>query len=405
MKKQTIIAIVIAVILVLAIIIGVVVGNNQKSKGESSTIETASQMKAMFKSIYNKLGDELPDLETAKIDVSDALTVKDYTGLQSNENVETLVVSEPTMSSQAYSAVAVKVKAGANVEKMKQEMLDNIDMAKWICVSASNLYITNSGNTIFMVMSDEDWAKPVYEAFKEYVKNYDPEDKQVKLKIEHIERVSQLAKQMAEKLKLDEEDIKLAELIGLLHDIARFEQYTKYHTFKDAESIDHGDLGAEILKKDIKKYIETDEYDELIQLAVKSHNKYKIQEGLTQKQEMFAKIIRDADKLDILYESTCMFWKGRENLVEESKITPEIIEEFKRNEPVDIRYRKTPVDEIVSVVAFIFDINYGTSFEILKRENYINKIIDRYNMIDKNTKEQLEYIKNIASEYIEQKIK
>ena len=143
----------------------------------------------------------------------------------------------------------------------------------------------------------------------------------------------------------------------------------------------------------------------MIQLAVKNHNKYKIQEGLTQTQEMFAKIIRDADKLDILYESTCMFWKGRENLVEESKITPEIIEEFKRNEPVDIRYRKTPVDEIVSVVAFIFDINYETSFEILKRENYINKIIDRYNMIDKNTKEQLEYIKNIASEYIEQKIK
>ena len=170
MKKQTIIAIVIAVIVVLAITIGVVVGNSKKTKGESSTIETASQMKAMFKSIYNKLGDELPDLETAKIDVSDAVAVKDYTGLQSNENVETLVVSEPSMSSQAYSAVAVKVKAGANVEKMKQEMLDNIDMAKWICVSASNLYITNSGNTIFMVMSDEDWAKPVYESFKSFAK-------------------------------------------------------------------------------------------------------------------------------------------------------------------------------------------------------------------------------------------
>ena len=170
MKKQTIIAIVIAVIVVLAIIVGVVVWNNQKSN-EGTTIETASQMKEMFKSIYNKLGDELPDLETQKIDVSDASMVKAYTGLQSNENVETIVVSEPSMSSQAYSAVAVKVKAGANVENMKQEMLDNIDMAKWICVSASNLYITNSGNTIFMVMSDEDWAKPVYEAFKEYVNN------------------------------------------------------------------------------------------------------------------------------------------------------------------------------------------------------------------------------------------
>lgn len=170
MKKQTIIAIVIAVIAVLAIITGIVIWNNQKSNG-GTTIETASQMKEMFKSIYNKLGDELPDLETQKIDVSDASMVKAYTGLQSNENVETIVVSEPSMSSQAFSAVAVKVKTGANVENMKQEMLDNIDMAKWICVSASNLYITNSGNTIFMVMSDEDWAKPVYDAFKEYVNN------------------------------------------------------------------------------------------------------------------------------------------------------------------------------------------------------------------------------------------
>ena len=170
MKKQTIIAIVIAVIVVLAIIVGVVVWNNQKSN-EGTTIETASQMKEMFKSIYNKLGDELPNLETQKIDVSDASMVKAYTGLQSNENVETIVVSEPSMSAQAYSAVAVKVKAGANIENMKQEMLDNIDMAKWICVSASNLYITNSGNTIFMVMSDEVWAKPVYEAFNEYVNN------------------------------------------------------------------------------------------------------------------------------------------------------------------------------------------------------------------------------------------
>lgn len=175
--------------------------------------------------------------------------------------------------------------------------------------------------------------------FIKYTEKYDLSDVNIKRKQEHSIRVMRISKRIAEGMKLTQEEIDIATLIGLLHDIARFEQYTKYHTFKDAESIDHGDLGAEILKKDIKKYIETDEYDELIQLAVKNHNKYKIQEGLTQKQEMFAKIIRDADKLDILYESTCMFWKGRENLVEESKITPEIIEEFKRNESVDNKYR------------------------------------------------------------------
>ena len=236
--------------------------------------------------------------------------------------------------------------------------------------------------------------------FIKYTEKYDLSDVNIKRKQEHSIRVMKISKRIAEGMKLTQEEIDIATLIGLLHDIARFEQYTKYHTFKDAESIDHGDLGAEILKKDIKKYIETDEYDELIQLAVKNHNKYKIQEGLTQKQEMFAKIIRDADKLDILYESTCMFWKGRENLVEESKITPEIIEEFKRNESVDIRYRKTPIDEIVSVVAFIFDINYPATFEIIDKDEVVETIFKRFNFKDEETKEKMREIRKELKEYI-----
>ncbi len=172
MKKQTIITLVIiAIVVALVVAIWAAVANGKKTSGEGTKVETVAQIKEMFNSIYTKLKNELPSLETQKVDVSDSTQVKEYTGLKSNENVEAIVVSEPLMSSQAYSAVAVKVKAGANIESMKQEMLDNVDMAKWICVSASNLYITNSGNTIFMVMSDDDWAKPVYEAFKEYVNN------------------------------------------------------------------------------------------------------------------------------------------------------------------------------------------------------------------------------------------
>lgn len=172
MKKQTIITLVIiAIVVALVVAIWAAVANGKKTSGKGTKVETVAQIKEMFNSIYTKLKNELPSLETQKIDVSDSTQVNEYTGLKSNENVEAIVVSEPLMSSQAYSAVAVKVKAGANIESMKQEMLDNVDMAKWICVSASNLYITNSGNTIFMVMSDDDWAKPVYDAFKEYVNN------------------------------------------------------------------------------------------------------------------------------------------------------------------------------------------------------------------------------------------
>ena len=93
--------------------------------------------------------------------MSDNDTVSTYTGSQDNSNIESIVVSEPLISSQAYSLVVMKIKNSADVEKVKQNIYDNVNMSKWICVSASNLYITNSGNTIFMVMSDEDWAKPV----------------------------------------------------------------------------------------------------------------------------------------------------------------------------------------------------------------------------------------------------
>ena len=224
-------------------------------------------------------------------------------------------------------------------------------------------------------------------------------------KQKHSIRVMELSKKIAEGLKLSEEQIELATLIGLLHDIARFEQYKQYHTFKDAESIDHGDLGVEILNKDLHKYIDTDKYDEIIKLAVKNHNKYKIEEGLTQEQELFAKIIRDADKIDIFYEGVVMFWKGNESAVEESTISPEVFEQIQNNIQVKRGTRQTPVDNVLSVLAFIFDINFKTSFEILKQEDYINKMLNRYNMKDEQSKKELEEIRNIANKYVEQKIK
>ena len=171
MKKQTIIAIV--AVLIVAIIIGgvIAVNNNNSVNKDSVKIESAKDMKKMFSTINSNLKEKLPSLETQEIDVSDEMQVQTYTGLKSNENVEALVVSEPMMSSQAYSAVAVKVKSNADIETLKQEMLDNIDTSKWICVSASKDYVTNHDNVIFLVMADEEWAKPVYDEFKKFVNN------------------------------------------------------------------------------------------------------------------------------------------------------------------------------------------------------------------------------------------
>ncbi len=169
MKKKILIVAAIVLAIVAAICTAIVISNNDNNK--SGKLKSVSDVKTMFNSIYEDLGDELPSLETESIDASDENLVTTYTGLKSNKYVAELIVSEPFINAQAYSAVVVIAKDGANIEDMKKEMLDNINMNKWVCVSAGKLYITNSGNVIFLIMSDDDWAKPVYEGFKKYVDN------------------------------------------------------------------------------------------------------------------------------------------------------------------------------------------------------------------------------------------
>lgn len=243
------------------------------------------------------------------------------------------------------------------------------------------------------------------EEFIKYTENYELTNERIKGKQIHSLRVMEISKQIAERLGLPKEEVELATLIGLLHDIARFEQYTRYNTFRDLESIDHGDLGAEILQKDIRRYIETNQYDNIIIKAVKNHNKYRIEEGLTEKEELFAKIVRDADKIDIFYESVVMFWKGKEEQVEQSIISKETIEQFQNFVQIKSQKIETEIDNVIRVIAFIFDMNFKPSFQILKEEDYINKILNRYDFKDEYTKQKVEEIRRVANEYVERRAK
>ena len=166
-KKQNIL--VIALILLAVITFGVII--LVSGKENTSSLETTKDIIKMINSINKDNKNVLPELETMKIDVKNIDEVTSYTGLTSNDNIESIVVSVPMMTAQAYSVAVVKVKDNADVEKIKQEMLDNIDMRRWICVSAEQLYITNSCNVIFSVMTDKDIAKAVYDDFKKYVNN------------------------------------------------------------------------------------------------------------------------------------------------------------------------------------------------------------------------------------------
>ena len=166
-KKQNIL--VIALILLAVISFGIII--LVSGKENTGSLETTKDIIKMISIINKDNKNVLPELETMKINVKNIDEVTSYTGLTSNDDIESIVVSVPLITAQAYSVAVVKVKDNADVEKIKQEMLDNIDMGRWICVSAEQLYITNSGNVIFSVMTDKDIAKAVYDDFKKYVNN------------------------------------------------------------------------------------------------------------------------------------------------------------------------------------------------------------------------------------------
>ncbi len=245
------------------------------------------------------------------------------------------------------------------------------------------------------------------EEFIKYTEKFNTKDENIERKQQHSLRVMKIAEQIATNLKLNEEQIQLATLIGLLHDIGRFKQYTEIGLGDNLEGFDHGDYGAKVLFEEglIRKFIETNKYDEIIKKSIKNHNKFSIEAGLTQEELLFAKLIRDADKIDILYESIDIYYKNNEEEVNKSVLSEKIYNEFTKEATIkkekNVRFKF--IDDITCVISFIYDINYKTSFEIIKEKDYINKIIDRYNFQDQSTKTKVEEIRKLANEYIEEK--
>lgn len=244
--------------------------------------------------------------------------------------------------------------------------------------------------------------------FLKFAEQYDLTFPKMKRKLQHSFRVMENAKNIAKSLNLNNDEIEIATLIGLLHDIGHFEEIKEKDILKLNTKIDHGDLGIEILQKNnyLRKFIKENTYDNIILKAIKNHNKFKIINELTKKELLFAKIIRDADKLDIFYEGATLFWTQSEQIekINNSKISDIVIQNFDNHIYFDRKFLQTEVDKIIHFVSLIFDINFNYDFEIIKKENYINIILNKFTFEDENTSKQIEHILEIATKYIENRL-
>lgn len=247
-------------------------------------------------------------------------------------------------------------------------------------------------------------------AFRQYVDHYDATIPSIRLKIIHTYQVMKCSDYLCDCLHLSQEDKDLASLIALLHDIGRFEQWTRYESFADFKTVDHALFSSQLLFEEglIREFIEDDQYDDIIKNAVEQHNKYQIDTGFDERTLLFIHLIRDADKLDnfrvkedesienILYVSL--------NQVNQEKISDHVYDQFYHQQLIYAPYRKTHLDMWLSYIAFIFDLHFQQSFVYIQEHHWIDRSFDRIQPHILEVQQQYHTLKERAIDYIEQKV-
>lgn len=224
--------------------------------------------------------------------------------------------------------------------------------------------------------------------FTRYVQAFQSNDmellRNIDLKEEHTKRVCKEIIDIGEQLGLNADELRLAEIIALLHDIGRFEQYARYKTFMDGKSEDHAELGIKILKK----YRVLEHFDDgmrhLILQPIKFHNRPSLPGDETETCLFFSQLIRDADKLDIWKVVTDYYYRkdGNQNgaieldLPDTPGISAEVYQDLMNKRIVDIKHVRNLNDFKLLQTGWIFDINFEPTLNCIKKRRYLELIRD-----------------------------
>jgi hypothetical protein len=126
----------------------------------------------------------------------------------------------------------------------------------------------------------------------------------LELKRFHCQMVMAEAETLAGSLALPRRQITLAAVAGLCHDVGRFPQYLRYQTFSDRQSVNHAILGVQSLTRHRGLGTLTPRERSLVRTAIVVHNRHLLPPALTSGRDgealVLARIVRDADKLDIV---------------------------------------------------------------------------------------------------------
>jgi len=220
--------------------------------------------------------------------------------------------------------------------------------------------------------------------FEMYVKQFCTGDERLDsaicLTVKHTKTVALEIHDLATTLNLDAEYCYLAEIVAIFHDIGRFEQYIRYHTYSDQKSEDHAKLGLEVIARTgVISRLPIYE-QELIRNVVAHHNRASLPHSDDKKLLLFLKLLRDADKIDILHVVTEHYAGYRRNeainigLPDTPGISQKIANSILSNNLADVNDVMTINDFKLLQISWVFDLNFPGTYQIFKQRRYLDKL-------------------------------
>jgi len=202
------------------------------------------------------------------------------------------------------------------------------------------------------------------------------------LKEEHTSRVIAVMSRLTRTMQLSENDCRIAAVTALFHDLGRFPQYRRYRTFRDPDSENHAKLSLrELTRHRVLHCLDSTERH-LSGRAVIFHNRHFLSDCLDPATLLHCRLIRDADKVDILRVMADEFRrpKSQQNPVVTLGLDPE---KGVRDEVYSSLFEKrimnyTELENAnefkVLQMSWVFDINFRPTFEILRERGDLDVV-------------------------------
>lgn len=236
-------------------------------------------------------------------------------------------------------------------------------------------------------MITEPILKECRQEFEEFFKSLNTDSHEIKARLKdvrlHSLQVASNALQLSKMVVQNEEDNGIAEVIALYHDLGRASLIAQGTESPTNIQRNHAALSVKLIQQ-MNFYPKLTPENQLIILkSIDSHNIYKLTKLDNEQQMLFARILRDADKLDI-FDSSYRYFKEKSgiqpmvtlDLIGQVDVSEKIIKSIMAGKTAMIEDMKTMNDYKLFLMSLAFDLNFKYTFRLMSEKQYVQKIYE-----------------------------